>query len=139
MLIGLKLAALGTALGLTLGFTAGLKWEKADRYEDVVTQVAAIQVQATKSLDILNGRWEVESERAKIQVEDWGVRNTLDQKLIMQLLDGQSLIRSRFDEINQSITITTDLGTCRLSPDAVLLLQQASVAANRATSEPASN
>jgi len=135
-MLGLKLAAIGTAVGLALGFTAGLKWEKADRYKDAVTQIEAIQVQATDSLAILNSRWEVEAGRVKIQVEDWNARSTLDQDLMKRLLSGQSLIRSRFDEFNNTITITTDLGTCQLSDDAVRLLRQASAAANASTGVP---
>jgi hypothetical protein len=111
-------------------FVAGVRWDKAERYDESVAAVAALEEQATQSLVNLNLRWEEVATNAQINIEDWNLQHQVDNRVLDQLLAGQSIIRSQFNDIENEIYVTTDLGTCELSPDAVRLLRQSSEAAN---------
>ncbi len=132
----LQILALASIASVALGFTAGLKWEKADRYEDAKSQIIAIQDQAILSRDLLNERWEAEAAQVKVIMDDWGTQNRMDNEMIKRLLAGQTIIKGKFDDINTEITITTDFGQCTFSPDAIRLLRESSAAANQTDSLP---
>lgn len=135
-LLTLKVAAVTAVVSVAGGFYAGTKWVKADLYEDVVAQVEAIQVQATKSINTLNERWENEAARVKIDVESWHTQDQYDNTLILELIDGQFAIRNKFNELTKTIQSTEELGTCKLNPTAIELLREASAAANARANLP---
>jgi len=126
----LKFGALALVMTSAGGFYAGVRWEKGVQYDLYVDRTELIEEQAVASLDNLTARWETAAENAKIDVQNWQIQNTTDTKLFDRVLAGQQDIGSRFDELNQDIYITTDMGSCQLSADAVRLLREASEAAN---------
>ena len=111
-------------------FIAGARWEKAERYDEALLEIQKIEDQAVQSLEKLNAQWAIEARKAQIQVEEWNLQNRADEELFDRLLNGQSIIRSRFNDLEKEVFITNDFGTCQLSPDAIRLLRQASDAAN---------
>lgn len=129
-----KLMAIGCgATALIVGstaFMAGVRWEKADRYDEAKATITAIEAQATQSLEALTERWQNAASEAQIRIEDWNLQNAVDTELFNELLRGQSEIRSKFDELESDILVTTDFGTCKLSPDAIRLLREAADTAN---------
>jgi hypothetical protein len=132
MLVSLATAAITG----TTAFIAGVRWEKADRYDDALAQLQLIEDQATQSLVHLNAAWVAAANKAKIDIREWNLQNTSDKELFTRLLAGQADIRSQFDDLEKDIFITTDFGTCKLSDDAVRLLRSAANAANAGVSEP---
>ena len=131
------LVSAGTAaiVGST-AFIVGVRWEKADRYEEALVTIQKIEEQATTSLNTLNTRWNAAAEDARIAVQDWNLQNTVDQDLFDRLLAGQLEIKDKFDEIQNDIFITTDFGVCQLSDDAVRLLRESAATANSGLSRP---
>ena len=127
---------LASVVSVGLGFSAGIKWEKADRYEEASAILTGLTQQYADDMSTLNGLWESEAARARIQVEAWNVQNQVDADLVQRLLQGQSIIRSKFDEINDDIRVLTDLGICTFSPDAVSLLREASHSTTDNNSKP---
>lgn len=124
----LKISLMGAVAAVS--FVGGVRWDKAERYDESVERILAIEEQAGKSLTNLSTRWEAEATNAKIYVEEWNLQQRNDSILFEQLLDGQSKIRSQFNELETEIFITTDLGTCQLTANAVRLLRESSAAAN---------
>ena len=124
---GISAAATGSA-----GFVAGKKWERADRYEQATDALVALQELAQESLDGLNQKWLAAVAQAQVDVEEWSLQNQMDVALIEDLLRGQANIRSEFRDLENKIQITTDIGTCVFSADAIRLLNTASDAANAA-------
>ena len=117
-------------------FIAGVRWEKADRYDEAVARIKVIEAQATQSLDNLNKEWKSAANKAKLDVKEWNLQNTIDETLFTRLLAGQADIRSQFDDLENDIFITTDFGTCQLSPAAIQLLRSSADAANARVSQP---
>lgn len=136
-----KMMLIATAASgvVSFSFLLGVRWAEHEQLEEARATIVAIETQAVRSLDTLNSLWEVEASRAKIEVEKWERQNSIDETLIQELLIGQSEIRSKFDEINQQITITTSLGECTFTPDAVRMLRDASEATDAATTSSTAN
>ncbi len=124
-----KIALLASVTSLAVGFYAGQRWEKADRYKDMLAQMEALQIQSEANLVLLNDRWEAEVARVKIEVEEWNQQNSIDNSAIEELLNGQRVIKEKFDDLNTEIN-TTATGKCDLSDDAIRLLNHASDLAN---------
>ena len=131
----LIVASATAAIVGSTAFIAGVRWEKADRYDEAVAQIQLIEAQATQSLDALNDQWQDVAKQAQIRVEDWTLQNAVDEDMFDRLLNGQSEIRSKFNDLERDIFITTDFGTCKLSDDAVRLLRKAAFIANAGVSE----
>ena len=127
----IRLAIIGSIAALAVGFYAGQRWEKADRYDDAQKQIAALDAAFKKSVENVSTAWKDEAEKARIKVEEWSLQNQVDEGLIRQLLAGQVVIRREFDDLGEQIKITSDVGTCVFTADAVKLLRAASDAANR--------
>lgn len=131
----LKILALTSVASIAIGTYAGIRWQKGVQYDFLEAKLTLVEEQAAQSLINLNKLWLVQAEQAKIDIREWQVQNSLDEDLIQQLIAGQTVIRGKFDEINQEITITTDFGMCTFSPDAIRMLRESSAAAN-GTTEP---
>ncbi len=126
-----KIALMVSVTTLAMGFYAGQRWEKADRYKDAQAYIVALDKAHKQSIENIGSAWQAEADKARIEVEAWGLQNQVDENLIRELLAGQVTIRRDFDELENTIQITTDVGTCKFSLDAVRLLNASSATANR--------
>jgi len=131
----LKLALIGSAVSVALGFYAGQRWEKAAHYKALNKQVAAVIQQSQDNIELLNTRWEQEVARVKLDVETWKKQNSIDEAGVKALLVGQTEIIEKFNEIDKQIT-SVQVGECKLSANAILLLNTASAAANSTPESP---
>ncbi len=113
-----------------VGFVGGVRWDKAERYDEEVSRLAEFKTEATEAFTSLSEGWKKQARDAQDYVLARNLQHSADVKILDKLLIGQSLIRSQFDDIDNKIYITSDLGTCSLSPDAVRLLRESSQAAN---------
>ena len=111
---------------LLFGFYAGIRWEKGAQTVELRQTMMQLEDQANQAIENLDARWKTAATNAQIQVTEWNLQNQVDNQIIAKILAGQDDIRRKFDDINTEITITTDFGTCQLSPDAVRLLRAAS-------------
>jgi predicted nuclease with TOPRIM domain len=116
---------LGTA-ALSAGFYGGIRWEKGAQYTAAQRALEELSIKAQEALVTLGDAWEEEAAQAQFEINEWKLQNERDQELLFRLLAGQSDIRTRFNELDNEITVDTNFGTCQLSPDAVRLLREAS-------------
>lgn len=124
--MSLQVTLIASLVSGAVAFTAGIKWERANQVDAMKVQIAALSEQAQTALDDLSSKWKEEAAQAQIDVNEWNLQNQSDMSLLQELLRGQDDIRDKFDELGNEITITTDFGTCELSPAAVELLRNAS-------------
>jgi hypothetical protein len=125
LLKGWQLYALIATGSLALGFAGGIRWEKGAQTDDLRDQLESLSERAQAALVTLGTAWETEAAKVNIEVGEWNAQNEQDRALIRDLLAGQADIRSKFDELDNEITVVTDFGTCQLSDDAVRLLREA--------------
>ena len=50
----LKIASIASVAAMTMGFYAGQRWEKADRYKDAQEQIVALNTAFNQSIDSWN-------------------------------------------------------------------------------------
>lgn len=112
------------------GFASGLKWEKADRVAQFETALTELQDRHSSLITEQDQAWKEAIDEVRLDLDGWVTQNQRDDALILQLIEGQDTLRREFRGIEVEI-ITTDVGTCLLSPDAVRLLNEATDAANR--------
>lgn len=126
-----KIVLIAAVPVVAMSFYAGQRWEKADRYKDAKAYIVALDNAHKQSIKNIGSAWRGEADKARIEVEAWSLQNQVDESLIRKLLAGQVTIRRDFNDLEDIIQITTDIGTCQFSPDAVRLLNASSAAANR--------
>lgn len=123
---GWKLYALIGAVSLSMGFYGGMRWEKGANLAEAEAALQALSEQAQTALGELGSAWEAEAGRVQVKVEEWNLQQQVDEALLIKLLKGQDEIRREFNDLNTEITVLTDFGACKLSPDAIRLLRAAS-------------
>lgn len=126
-----KIALIAAVAAMAMGFYAGQRWEKADRYEEAQDRMVALNKAYDLSIEHIGSAWQKEVDKVRVDVEQWSLQNQIDENLIRKLLAGQVTIRRDFDDLEDTIQITTDVGTCQFSADAIRLLNASSAAANR--------
>jgi hypothetical protein len=124
--VWIKATILASIASLTLGFYAGIRWEKGVQVDNLKSQITALSEQAERALTNLNNKWKREVAQVQLDLDRWHEQNQDDETLLRELLQGQNDIREKFNDLGNEITITTDFGTCELSPAAVELLRNAS-------------
>jgi len=125
-IVGWKLYGLIAVGALSAGFYAGTRWEKGAQLNDAQRALQELSEQAQAALVSLGKSWEDEVDKTKIKVEEWNLQSQVDEVIFLEIRDGQNDIRSRFDELDNEITVVTEFGTCELSDSAVRLLREAS-------------
>jgi len=126
----LKISLIVAAATFAAGTFAGIRWQKGALYDDAEKRVEVLYEAFSEALGEVGNAWRVEAERAKIKVEEWSLQNREDEALMRELAENQVMIRRGFDDLEKTIRVTSDVGTCVFTADALRLLNAASHAAN---------
>jgi len=126
----IKVGIASVLLAGSFGMYAGVRWEKGRQYDLMVDRSAEITARYEEGIETLGERWQLAADNAKIDVQNWQIQDDADTTLFDKVLAGQAELGAKFNELNKDITITSDMGVCKLSPDAVRLLREASKTAN---------